>query len=318
MKKVKYDPSPLAMNKKQAKVYKLDNDIAVHFDHLSVIFEEGTKLETKVLLDFNAKLERGKIYFIIGDSGSGKTTLVNHLNGLLKSEHGNIFVEQSKIIGQKKKISKVKKLRKSVGMVFQFPEYQLFKDPIMKDVMFGPMNLGTKKEKARRLAEKYLLQMGLDQRYFQRSPFELSGGQKRRAAIAGILAMEPNIFVFDEPTAGLDPVGSQEMIEIIRSLNEQGKTVIVITHDMNHVLSIADKVLVLGENKLLAFDEPYNVFYSDIINKTTIVKPHVIQFIDELVKYNPVFEKLRQLKPRTPAQLTLAIQKILEGGSRVQ
>ena len=280
MQKVKNNPSTLAMNKKQAKEFKMQDNIAVYFDHFSVIFEEGTKAETKVLLDLDVKLERGKTYFVIGDSGSGKTTLVNHLNGLLKSKYGNIFVEQTKIIGQKRKISKVKKLRKSVGMVFQFPEYQLFKDTILKDVMFGPTNLGVKKDTAKRLAEKYLIQMGLDKPYFDRSPFELSGGQKRRAAIAGILAMEPNIFVFDEPTAGLDPVGTQEMLAIIDSLHQQGKTVIVITHDMNHVLALADKVLLLGESKLLAFDEPYNIFYSDVINKTSIVKPHIIQFID--------------------------------------
>ena len=316
MQKVKNNPSTLAMNKKQAKEFKMQDNIAVYFDHFSVIFEEGTKAETKVLLDLDVKLERGKTYFVIGDSGSGKTTLVNHLNGLLKSKYGNIFVEQTKIIGQKRKISKVKKLRKSVGMVFQFPEYQLFKDTILKDVMFGPTNLGVKKDTAKRLAEKYLIQMGLDKPYFDRSPFELSGGQKRRAAIAGILAMEPNIFVFDEPTAGLDPVGTQEMLAIIDSLHQQGKTVIVITHDMNHVLALADKVLLLGESKLLAFDEPYNIFYSDVINKTSIVKPHIIQLIDELVKQDEKFKKLLKLKPKNALQLSLGINEII-GGSHV-
>ncbi|MCF0125849.1 MAG: ATP-binding cassette domain-containing protein [Clostridia bacterium] len=317
-KEIKNDPSALALHKKQAKAYQLDENIAVYFDHFSVIFDENTKVETKVLLDVDVKLEKGKIYFVIGDSGSGKTTLVNHLNGLIKSKHGNIFIESSKIIGEKRKISKVKKLRKSVGMVFQFPEYQLFKDTILKDVMFGPVNLGVKKEKARRLAEKYLTQMGLGKEYFQRSPFELSGGQKRRAAIAGILAMEPNVFVFDEPTAGLDPVGTQEMLNIINSLHEQGKTVIVITHDMNHVLSLADKVLVLGEQKLLAFDEPYNIFYSDVINKTSIIKPHIIQMIDKLIAKDEKFKKLLELKPRTRTELALCISKVIGGGSHVQ
>ena len=317
MQKVKNNPSIKAMNKKQAKAYRMDEKIAIYFDHFSVIFEEGTPSETKVLLDLCAKLERGKTYFIVGDSGSGKTTLVNHLNGLMKSKYGNIFVETTKIIGKKRKISKVNKLRKNVGMVFQFPEYQLFKDTILKDVMFGPTNLGVKKDTAKRLAEKYLTQMGLDKPYFDRSPFELSGGQKRRAAIAGILAMEPNIFVFDEPTAGLDPVGTQEMLNIIDSLHQQGKTVIVITHDMNHVLNLADKVMVLGESKLLAFDEPYKIFYSDVIKKTSIVKPQIIQFIDELIKVNPKFNKLLELKPRKALQLSLGINKIL-GGRNVQ
>ena len=313
MQKVKFNPSALAMNKKQAKAYKMQDNIAVYFDHLSVIFDEGTKGETQVLLDLDVKLEKGKTYFVIGDSGSGKTTLVNHLNGLLKSRYGNIFVEQTKIIGKKRKISKVKKLRKSVGMVFQFPEYQLFKDTILKDVMFGPINLGVKKDNAKSLAKKYLVQMGLDISYFDRSPFELSGGQKRRAAIAGILAMEPNIFVFDEPTAGLDPVGTQEMLDIIDSLRKQGKTIIVITHDMNHVLKLADKVLLLGEKKLLAFDEPYNIFYGDVIKKTSIVKPHVIQFIDQLIKQDEKFKKLLKLKPRNTVQLSLGINEIIGG-----
>ena len=198
-------------------------------------------------------------------------------------------------------------------MVFQFPEYQLFKDNIVKDVMFGPVNLGVKKQEARELAIKYLKQMGIDESLFKRSPFELSGGQKRRVAIAGILAIQPDIMVFDEPTAGLDPAGVKSILELIQDLKKQNKTIIIITHDMNQVLQMADKVIVLADKKVKYFDTPYNIFKNDeLIKNTTIIKPMVMQMIDTLIAKDKRFNVLYSMQPKTVEELAECINKVVK------
>ncbi len=299
--------------KKEALNYTLDvNKYALYVDHLKIVLNENDQGEALVLNDVDEKFLKNKTYFIVGDSGVGKTTLVSHFNGLLKSKYGNIFIKDLKIIGKKKRISKFKKLRKSVGMVLQFPEYQLFKDTILKDVMFGPINLGDNKTKAKNLAKKYLNKMGIDDSLFSRSPFDLSGGQKRRVAIAGILAIEPDIIIFDEPTAGLDPVGIEEMLQLIADLKNEHKTIFVITHNMDHVLQLADYVVLLGEHQVLAFDEPYDFFQKDdLIQRTSIIKPKIIQTIDKLVNANNKFDVLYKIKPRTVEKLALEINKLI-------
>lgn len=304
-----------AMDAKQASEFFLDNKkYAIYVDHLKVYYEEKTQNETLVFTDVNQKFEKGKIYFIVGDSGAGKTTLVAHFNGLLKSKYGNIFVDDSKIIGKKRGIKNFKKMRRSVGMVFQFPEYQLFKSSVIHDVMFGPRNLGVKRLPAMRRAYRALLQMNLDPKFYRRSPFDLSGGQKRRVAIAGILAIDPSIFVFDEPAAGLDPEGINEMLNIIHDLNKKGKTIFVITHDMNHVLQLADKVIFIANKTIAAFDEPYKIFTnSEILKNSTLIKPNVIRTIEKLVEKNPKFNKLYDLKPRNVNELAIAIDKVIKG-----
>lgn len=312
MQEIIKDSSIKPMDKKTALGYKLNNDIAIKLDQLRITYNINTAQEILVLNPTSIEFPKNKIYFIIGDSGSGKTTLVTHFNGLLKSNYGNIFIENSKIIGKKRTISKFKKLRKSVGMVFQFPEYQLFKDTVIKDVMFGPKNLEVKKADAKNLAMKYISMLGLSEEYYQRSPFALSGGQKRRVAIAGILSIEPQILVFDEPTAGLDPDGMREMLDIFKNLKKENKTVFVITHDMNHVLEIADQVILLKNNEIAAIDEPYKIFRNnDLMGDTSIVMPHIIQTINQLIKINKKFELLYELKPRTIQQLSEGILKVL-------
>lgn len=303
------------MSKKEAKEYKFDSkNYAIYCDHLKIVFNEKQQDELLILKDFNEKFPRNKTYFIVGDSGVGKTTLASHFNGLLKSKHGNIFIENSRIIGQKKKIRKFKQLRKSVGMVLQFPEYQLFKDTVIKDVMFGPVNLGTDKTKAREVSEQALQRMEIDKIYYSRSPFELSGGQKRRVAIAGILAIEPSIIIFDEPTAGLDPMGIQEMLKIIADLKKQNKTIFVITHNMNHVLELADSVILLGNQQVLAYETPYELFQdNELLSKTTIIKPQIIRMIESLVEKNAKFKKLYEFQPRTINELAIGINKVIGG-----
>ena len=316
MKKIK---SPvvnldLPMYIKEAKEFFLDQRTAIFLDHLRIVFNEKTNEEHEALLPTSISLEKNKVYFIIGDSGTGKTTLVTHFNGLLKSKYGNIFLLNGcKIFGQKRRIPRFKCLRKTVGMVFQFPEYQLFKDNIVKDVMFGPVNLGVKKPEARELAIKYLKQMGIDESLFKRSPFELSGGQKRRVAIAGILAIQPDILVFDEPTAGLDPAGVKSILELIQELKKQNKTIIIITHNMNHVLQMADKVIVLADKKIKYFDTPYNIFKNDeLIKNTTIIKPMVLQMIDTLIAKDQRFNILYSMQPKTVEELAECINKVVK------
>ncbi len=302
------------LSKKQAKTFVLNDNCAIFLDHLEVVLNDRTKFKKILIESSTFEFDKNKIYFIIGDSGVGKTTLVSHFNGLLKSRYGNIFVDNLKIIGKKSKIKHFKKLCRTIGMVFQFPEYQLFKDNVIKDVMFGPRNLGIKKCKANKLAKKYLNQMGIGEQYYSRSPFELSGGQKRRVAIAGILAIEPSIIVFDEPTAGLDPDGVNEMLKYIKELKMNNKTVFVITHDMNHVLQMADKVILLKDKKIQAIADPYEVFMNnDLLNGTKIIKPNVIQFIDSLVSLNSKFKKLYEIKPTSIEELADCINMIIRG-----
>lgn len=192
-----------------------------------------------------------------------------------------------------KKIKKIKNLKKTVGVVFQFPEYQLFKDTVLKDVMFGPVTLGVDKQEAKTKAINYLNELGINNSFLDRSPFDMSGGQKRRVAIAGILAFDPNVLVFDEPTAGLDPFGEQEILKIIQKAKDDGKTVIVISHNMDHVLQKADNVIVMNDGEIIQIGSPYEIFTNDkILELTSIDKPKIISIIQGLIKKNYKFNKL--------------------------
>lgn len=208
-----------------------------------------------------------------------------------------------------KKIKKIKKLRKMVGLVFQFPEYQLFKDTVEKDIMFGPIVLGDKPEVARKKAKKYLNLLGLSDEYLYHSPFELSGGQKRRVAIAGILAIEPNILVFDEPTAGLDPQGEIEILDIIKKAKNNKQTIIVISHNMDHALEIADEVVVMNDGEIIANGNPFDIFMNkELIEYTALERPKIIDFIDLLISNNSIYNKILSIKPNTIEKLAMAIE----------
>lgn len=223
---------------------------------------------------------------------------------------------------QIKKIKNFRQLRREIGMVFQFPEYQLFKDTIEKDIMFGPIALGIKKEEAKRRAKLYLNKLSMGDEYLPRNPFGLSGGQKRRVAIAGILAIETDVLIFDEPTAGLDPVGEQETMKMIKEIQQTGKTIFVITHTMDHVLEVADEVLVLNDGEIIKHGDPYSIFLDEeIITSTSIDTPKVIKTIKALIKKDKRFEKLIDYKPKTIDELNNAIidliQNIKKGESHV-
>jgi energy-coupling factor transport system ATP-binding protein len=298
----------------KTQVVNITSPYAITVKDLKIVFNEKTDDKLLVLDNFSYQFQKNKIYFIIGNSGSGKTSLVSHFNGLLKSRYGDLTIGNQIILASNRKIRHFKLLRKTCGMVFQFPEYQLFKDTIEKDIIFGPVNLGENKEKAKLKAKKYLNTMGLDDSFLQHSPFELSGGQKRRVAIAGILAIEPEILVFDEPTAGLDPAGEKEMLNIIQKANAGGKTIIIITHVMDQVLALGDEVLVLNDKKLEMAGTPYEVFTNkDLLQRTTLDKPKVISVIEQLVQKDQRFAKLYEIKPRNVDELAQAIKLILKG-----
>lgn len=281
-------------------------------NNLSIIFSKNKQNQFTLLSKLNLNFFSNKIYFIVGNSGVGKTTLINHFNGLLKSSDGDIFVEDIAILGKNRKIKNVKKLRKVISIVFQFPEYQLFKSTVEEDIMFGPLNFGFKKNEAKKLAKFYLNMVGLDDNFLQACPFNLSGGQKRRVAIAGILAIEPKIIVFDEPTAGLDPKGEMKIIEIIEKLKADGKTIIVISHTMDLALKVADEILMIDKKTVTFSGKPYALFTNNqILTTTNIVKPKIIQIIDCLVQHDKSFASLYSLQPKTIEQLAKGINDVL-------
>lgn len=218
----------------------------IAFEHVSHIYSDGTPYRYVALTDVNLDITMGKMTAIIGQTGSGKSTLVQHLNALLLPSAGTVRVLDRTIeAGTEPK--GLKSLRGDVGLVFQFPEYQLFEETVLKDVAFGPRNFGVSLEDAEKKARMALKLVGLDESFEQRSPLELSGGQKRRVAIAGILAMEPKVLVLDEPTAGLDPKGTISMMKLFKRLNqEKGITVLTVTHDMEQVFRYFDEVIVMA------------------------------------------------------------------------
>lgn len=219
--------------------------MSIKIHQLEHVYSPNTPFSHTALKGINLEIPEGKVTAIIGQTGSGKSTLVQHLNGLLIPTAGTLDI-CGYHIQPLLKIKDVKQLRKEVGLVFQFPEYQLFEETIEKDIAFGPKNFGIEEGEASQLVRDILPVVGLDESYLDRSPFELSGGQKRRVAIAGILVLDPKVLVLDEPTAGLDPQGAKEMMTLFMRLNrEQNKTVLLVTHDMEHVMKYCDHVIVL-------------------------------------------------------------------------
>ena len=224
--------------------------MSIEARQLEHVYNPNTPFQHAALNKVNVSIPEGKVTAIIGQTGSGKSTFVQHLNGLLIPTAGELEVAGYHIQSLSK-IKDVKQLRKEVGLVFQFPEYQLFEETIQKDIAFGPKNFGTSEEDAYEMVKKILPVVGLDESYLERSPFDLSGGQKRRVAIAGILVLDPKVLVLDEPTAGLDPQGAKEMMSLFMKLNkEQGKTVLLVTHDMEHVMNYCDHVIVMDHGNV--------------------------------------------------------------------
>lgn len=259
--------------------------MSIKFENVFFIYQENTPFSTSALNNINLEINNGEFVALIGHTGSGKSTLVQHINALLRPTEGKIKVGDYEIISKMKKIKNLKALKKYAGLVFQFPEYQLFEDTVLKDVAYGPKNFGYNEETAINKAKTALLKVGIDESLFDKSPFELSGGQKRRVAIAGIIALEPTILVLDEPTAGLDPQGSHEMMELFKEIHQQGTTIIMVTHNMDNVLKYASRAIVMNKGEIISDSTPLELFAQDNLNsKYNIDQPLVLSFAKELIE----------------------------------
>ena len=232
--------------------------MAIKIDHLNYVYSEGTAFEKHALKDVNLEIPDGQFIGIIGHTGSGKSTLIQHLNGLLKGTSGAIYYNGTNIYDEG---YNMKELHSKVGLVFQYPEHQLFEVDVFTDVCFGPKNLGLPKEEIEQRAHEALRLVGMKEENFKKSPFELSGGQKRRVAIAGILAMEPEVLVLDEPTAGLDPKGRDDILDQVKRLQEERHiTVILVSHSMEDVARYVDRIIVMNKGQVRFDGVPREVF----------------------------------------------------------
>lgn len=257
--------------------------MAISFQKITYIYDAGMPYAHAAINDIDLELEEGKITAIIGETGSGKSTLVQHLNALLLPNKGRLVILDHEIESDKKNRG-LKSLRKDVGLVFQFSEYQLFEETILKDVAFGPKNFGDDEETALNKAKKALKLLGIPESYYERSPLELSGGQKRRVAIAGIIAIEPKILVLDEPTAGLDPAGAMEMINLFISLNKNmGTTIIIVSHDNEVVYNYADNVVLMADGSVRYSGDTLSLFNNDeLVKQFNLLEPRLVKLKREL------------------------------------
>ena len=234
--------------------------MSIKVNHVFHSYYKKTPNEVLALNDVSLNIEEGSFVALVGETGSGKSTLVQHLNALILPDSGTIEVDEFTIGPKKRKNKKLHDLRKHIGLIFQFPEYQLFEETVIKDVAFGPKNFGFKDEEAREKAKEALALVNIDESYFERTPFELSGGERRRVAIAGILALDPDILVLDEPTAGLDYQGSQDVMNLVKELNNKGKTIILVTHDMDVVYRYASRAILMKNGKVDFDGTPVDLF----------------------------------------------------------
>jgi len=263
----------------------------IKIEDISFLYSPKTPMEKLALSHVSLEIQEGSFTALIGRTGCGKSTLIQHLNALLNPTEGVVYVDEfTNHSDKKKRDKKLAPLRQKVGLVFQFPEYQLFEETVEKDVAFGPKNFGDDKQTALEKAHKALEAVGLDESFYSRSPFELSGGEKRRVAIAGILAMQPKYLVVDEPTAGLDPSGAFEMMELFKKVHELGTTLILVTHDMDLILPYCTDVIVLDHGQIAKICKPKDLFEEDV-EKYSLHTPLVISFAKALEKKGFSFEK---------------------------
>lgn len=266
--------------------------MSIEFKNVDYIYAPGTPFQTQGLANVSFKIKQGSFVAIAGHTGSGKSTLMQHFDGLLLPSKGAITVAGEKI--KPNTSSKVlKEIRKKVGLVFQFPESQLFEETVIKDVMFGPLNFGFSEQKAREQAQEWIEKVGLPKEVMDKSPFELSGGQMRRVAIAGVMAYEPEILCLDEPAAGLDPEGQKQMFDIFKEYQEAGHTVILISHNMDDIGKYADDMLVLEHGHLIKHASPKEIFSDpEWVKKHYLDEPVTTKLARELQKGGFKFSKM--------------------------
>lgn len=258
--------------------------------NLSYVYNEGTPVKHDALKNVNIEIEKGDIIGIMGHTGSGKSTLVQHLNGLIKPTSGEILLNGKNIW---KDFKNIKDVRFKVGLVFQYPEYQLFEETVYKDIAFGPKNMGLSEMEVQERVLEAAEIVGLDKEYFEKSPFDLSGGQKRRAAIAGILAMKPEVLVLDEPTAGLDPVGRDLILGRIKEYRDRNNaTVIIVSHNMEDMAKFAEKIIVLNNGEVAIYDETEKVFSKkELLESCGLKAPQATIISNELRKRKIALDK---------------------------
>lgn len=257
--------------------------MSIKLEHLSHQYAQNSASSFYAIEDINLTIEKGEFIGLIGHTGSGKSTLIQHLNGLLKGTEGSYFFDGEDVYAED---YNMKKLRSKVGMSFQYPEHQLFEVTVLKDVCFGPMNMGLSEEEAIIESKKALEAVGLAEKYYDKSPFELSGGQKRRVAIAGVLAMNPEYFILDEPTAGLDPVGRDRILDLIYNLyKERNMTIVLVSHSMEDVARYANRILVMNKGHLMFDDKPVEVFrHKKELERMGLSAPETSYVMEELQK----------------------------------
>lgn len=266
--------------------------MGIILDNVSYTYQEGTPFASAALSDVSLSIEDGSYTAIIGHTGSGKSTILQLLNGLLVPTEGSVHVFDT-LITPTSVNKQIRQIRKQVGLVFQFAENQIFEETVLKDVAFGPQNFGVSVEEAEAIAREKLALVGIDESLFERSPFELSGGQMRRVAIAGILAMDPSILVLDEPTAGLDPIGRKELMALFKKLHQDGITIVLVTHLMDDVAEFADQVYVMEKGKLVKGGKPGLVFQNvEFMEKIQLGVPKITRFAQRLVDRGISFEQL--------------------------
>ena len=258
--------------------------MGITLKNVSYTYQAGTPFEGPALFDVNLEVKTGSYTALIGHTGSGKSTILQLLNGLLTPSSGSVLIDDIEITAAS--INKdIKQVRKKVGLVFQFAESQVFAETVLEDVAFGPQNFGVSKEEAERVAREKLLLVGISEDLFVRSPFELSGGQMRRVAIAGILAMEPEVLVLDEPTAGLDPLGRKELMDLFSHLHNDGMTIVLVTHLMDDVANFADTVYVIEKGRLIRSGNPKDIFQDvDFMENIQLGVPKITKFAQNMVQ----------------------------------
>jgi energy-coupling factor transport system ATP-binding protein len=264
--------------------------MSIEIKELTHIYSEGTPYEKKALDQVNIVIEKNEFIGLIGHTGSGKSTLIQHINGLLKPHSGTVFVDGIDIFHEDTKLTDV---RKKVGLVFQYPEHQLFEMTVFEDVAFGPKNLGLEKEEVDKRVNKALEMVGVDKEIYKSSPFELSGGQKRRVAIAGVLAMEPDVLILDEPTAGLDPAGRDEILDEVKGLHENNEiTIILVSHSMEDIANYVDRILVMDKGQVILEGDKYKVFKeTKLLEEIGLGVPKVTKLADVLASKGFVFDR---------------------------
>ena len=266
--------------------------MGIALENVSFTYQEGTPLASTALSDVSLTIEDGSYTALIGHTGSGKSTILQLLNGLLVPSQGSVRVFDT-LITSTSKNKDIRQIRKQVGLVFQFAENQIFEETVLKDVAFGPQNFGVSEEDAEKIAREKLALVGIDESLFDRSPFELSGGQMRRVAIAGILAMEPAILVLDEPTAGLDPLGRKELMNLFKKLHQSGMTIVLVTHLMDDVAEYANQVYVMEKGRLVKFGKPSDVFQDVVfMEEVQLGVPKITAFCKRLADRGVSFKRL--------------------------